>query len=85
MYNAIYRSARRASLFFLFCLLAALAGLPFRGALATSAHENRPVSNLVQEEQYTVAVISQALTGIRPAAPAMAAPVQSASKPKTVS
>ncbi len=36
MYN-IARSARRAALFFLFCLLTALVGLPIRGALAAHA------------------------------------------------
>lgn len=85
MYNALYRSARRASLFFLFCLVVGLAVLLFRGALKTADHEHQPVSNLVREEQYSAAVISQALKSIRPAAPAAAMPGQNASESKTVS
>lgn len=85
MYTALYRSARRASLFFLFCLLAALASLPLRGAWETSMHENGPVSNFIQEEQYNAAAISQALKGIRPAAPAAAVPGQPAAKHNTLS
>lgn len=84
MYTTLYRNARRASLFFLFCLLAALAGLPLRGALATSAHEHGPVSNIVQEEQYTAAVISKALNVTRPVRTAVV-PGQNASEPETVS
>lgn len=49
MYN-IYRNARRAALFFLFCLLTALVGLPIRGALATAAHESAGLAT-VQAEQ----------------------------------
>lgn len=36
----IFPVARRASLFFLFCLLTALLALPIKGALAGSAHHN---------------------------------------------
>lgn len=85
MYTALYRSARRASLFFLFCLLAALASLPLRGTLETSAQENRPAATLIQEEQYNAAAISQALKGIRPAAPAAALSGQPAAKHNTLS
>lgn len=36
----IFPVARRASLFFLFCLLTALLALPIKGALAGSGHHN---------------------------------------------
>ena len=51
MYN-IARNARRAALFFLFCLLTALVGLPIRGALAAHAV---PVVETVRIEQRAAA------------------------------
>lgn len=83
MYTAAYRNARRASLFFLFCLLAALVELPLRGASTTSVLEQRTVSSLAQEERQTAAVISQALKGVRAAVPAAAE--QNPPESKTVS
>ena len=60
MYN-IYRNARRAALFFLFCLLTALVGLPIRGALATAAHESAgPAAD---------AALTRPVAAVLPAAP----------------
>ena len=55
MYN-IYRNARRAALFFLFCLLTALVGLPIRGALATAAHESAGFATVQAEQRADAAM-----------------------------
>lgn len=67
MYN-IYRNARRAALFFLFCLLTALVGLPIRGALATAAHESAGLAT-VQAEQRADAALTRPVAAVLPAAP----------------
>lgn len=67
MYN-IYRNARRAALFFLFCLLTALVGLPIRGALATAAHESAGFAT-VQAEQRADAAMPRSVAVVLPAAP----------------
>lgn len=63
MYN-IYRNARRAALFFLFCLLTALVGLPIRGALATAAHESAGFATV-----HADAAMPRSVAAVLPAAP----------------
>lgn len=50
----IFPVARRASLFFLFCLLTALLALPIKGALAGSEHHNPQAAAHIAEVAHAV-------------------------------